>query len=62
MKGFGCRPQHERTGRRRGRRPKASQGRNRGQDAAAFAAGSLWGFERSGRFKTVLVSITGAEI
>ena len=62
MMGFGRRPQHEQTVRRRGRRSKASQGGNRGTEGVRLQRGSLWGFEDGGQIRPVYVSSAGAGI
>jgi hypothetical protein len=43
MMGFGRRPQHEQTVQRRGRRSKASQGGNRGQERLRLQRGIRYG-------------------
>ena len=49
LKGFGRRPLAGRSGWARGRRSKASQGGNRGEEGRCLVGRDLWGFEGRGR-------------
>ena len=61
VKGFGGRPFTGRSGEVRGRRSKASQGGNRGEEGRWLIGRDLWGFEDRGRLACVAAEAGGAQ-
>jgi len=59
--GFGRRPMRERGCRQEGRRTKASQGGNRGEEGRCTTGRDLWGFEDCERIADVRAEPSGAQ-
>jgi hypothetical protein len=59
--GFGRRPMRERGCRQGGRRTKASQGGNRGEEGRCTTGRDLWGFEDCERIADVRAEPSGAQ-